>query len=165
MKKKVLFFTLPLMLFASEMPPMPPGFFETKKETTTEIPKEKEKKDVKVRKSPFPEECDVLPPMLFSLPPPMQADMDKCTAALYRPSNENLMKALYVLEGGVDVEIISVEEAEGFKQIYEVKYKLAKKTSTNTQFKVINQKEENYKVIYSNPKATKFFTTKAIEIK
>lgn len=162
MKKHFLLFALPLALLASEMPPMPPGFFDTP--TKKEVEKEKPKKvERKAKKSIFPKECDVLPPMLFAFPPPMQVDVDRCTAALYKPSNELLSEKLSKLENG-KVEILSVEQASEFKHLYEVKYKVTS-TKKDSKFKVINKKDESEKVIYSNPKATKFFVSKPIEVK
>jgi hypothetical protein len=160
-KKKILLFALPLILVASEMPPMPPGFFDGDKKI--EKKENKEEKQRSVKNSPYPEECDVLPPMLFAFPPPMQVDVDKCLAALYKPSKEILTTKLSKLEGA-NVEIVSITEVESFRQFYEVKYKLVKAVA-NSQFKVLNQIEDvNLKTIYSNPKATKFFTSKMIEI-
>ena len=168
MKKSFLLITLGFSLtslIASEMPPMPPGFFNTKDSEVKEKVKEVEAKEVgktkeevkkvrKANKQSFPVECNPIPPMLFNFPPPMQADVEKCNAKLNEPSSELLVKQLSKFEG-VSVEVISVKESENFKRVYEVKYKFINK----------KDKKLNEKIVYSNSKATKFFTNKPVEVK
>ena len=166
MKKNFLLIALGFSLtslIANEMPPMPPGFFnsvDTKLGNTKveeiEVKEIKKGKEVvkKVKRRIFPKECDAIPPMLYNFPPPMQVDMDKCTAKMYEPTNEMLVKKLSKLEGS-SIKLISVKESKDFKRVYEVKYKLSNK----------KDKKLNEKIVYSNSTATKFFTNKPIEVK
>ena len=161
MKKNFLLIALGVSLtslIANEMPPMPPGFFNTKETNVKEVEAKEVKKAKetvkKVKRNIFPKECDALPPMLYNFPPPMQADMDKCTAKMNKPSNELLVKQLSKLESS-SIELISVKETKNFKRVYEVKYKLSKQ----------KDKKLNEKIVYSNSKATKFFVNKPIEVK
>ena len=57
MKKHFLLFALPFALLASDMPPMPPGFFDTKPKEVKKEVKQETKREVK--RTPFPKECDV----------------------------------------------------------------------------------------------------------
>ncbi len=161
MKKNFLLIALGFSLtslIANEMPPMPPGFFNTKEANVKEAEAKEVKKGketvTKVKRRIFPKECDAIPPMLYNFPPPMQVDMDKCTAKMYKPTNEMLVKKLSKLENS-KIELISVEESKGFKRLYEVKYKFSNK----------KDKKLNEKIVYSNPEATKFFINKPIEVK
>lgn len=165
MKKNFLLIALGFSLsslIASEMPPMPPGFFDSVDTKVGNTKKAEEEVVKKVKRRIFPKECDALPPMLYNFPPPMQVDMDKCTAKLFEPKSETLLKQLSKLEGA-SVEIISVKESDNFKRVYEVKYKII--DNKEKKFKVLNDKKLDEKTVYSNSDATKFFTNKPIEVK
>jgi|GEM_PF-1566849 len=154
MKKYILMSVVASLLVASEMPPMPPGFFDTP--TKKEVKEEPKKatntqRSVKVA-SKMPKECDVVPPMLFMLPPPLQADLDKCTKILYRPSKTKLEASIAKIEKQ-DINIISIDNLDNFKDVYRVTYSFKLKDS---KFKVLNKKEES-KSIYTNSSATLYF--------
>jgi hypothetical protein len=130
------------------MPPMPPGFFDTPKSET-----KVQKRDKKVVKQEFPKECDVIPPMLFMLPPPLKADLDICTKKLYEPKADILLKNISKLEGK-SIEILAVEGLDEFSgSLYKVTYKLK---SAESKFKVLNNLT-NLKTIYTNSQASLFF--------
>ena len=113
MKKMILasVFTT-LSLVASQMPPMPPmppslgGGVKHKSTKNTKTPKE----------------CDLLPPMVIFLPPPMEAQLDSCKNALYKPKKEFATKQLSKLFKKKIV-IKSIKILKKFSKLYRIEYK------------------------------------------
>lgn len=68
----------------------------------------------------LPTECQTLPPMLVVLPPPMQAEMDKCLNAFHfpKPDYKKNFGHLY----GEDAEITSITTVDSFTRLYKVSY-------------------------------------------
>jgi len=115
MKKLLLILGLSTSIFAAEalqMPPMPPmmdlGATKTVKENKNE------KKSV----SKTPNECELLPPMVVFLPPPMENMVVKCKNKLLKPkaNNKNIKKLF-----GAKAKVSSIEVLEGFNNLYELK--------------------------------------------
>jgi len=106
-----------LTLSASEMPPMPPMMANPSKAPQTKP----------APKAPnLPAECTGMPPMIIFLPPPMEAELVKCKNALHKPKLDGVSKKLSQLSGK-NVEIKSVKIANGFKELYAVKFVMNKK--------------------------------------
>ena len=87
MKKSILL--LPFILFAQNMPSMPPM------PPMMNIPAQKTDKNSNPKKRPntsiknkLPKECQIIPPMLIFMPPPLQKDLSKCKNVLFKPTKE-----------------------------------------------------------------------------
>lgn len=162
MKKSLLSLTtvLSLSLFAVEMPPMPPGFMNTE---VAKAPVKKEQKRVQKRRAKvsFPKECDVIPPMLFMLPPPLKRDLDRCTIELYKPNSEILNSKLSKFTKS-KVEILSIKGVESILGLYKIEYKVL--ASKESKFKLLNQNLNESRVVYTDSKAEKFFINRPLEI-
>jgi hypothetical protein len=106
--KKLLFIALfGITLNAIEMPPAIPMLDL----------KDNSKKETK--KSKNPKECDMLPPMVVFLPPPMEKMVNECKNKLYVPSKDTAKKGLSKILKK-DVKIKSVKLEKDFVQAYEV---------------------------------------------
>jgi hypothetical protein len=117
MRKIVLSLALVTWVVAENlpMPPMPPMMnippVEKKSET---------KADKKVKQTP--QECNLLPPMVVFLPPPMEKMLDECKNKLYIPKAP---------DGA------TVEAVEGFSMLYKVTSKAGVKFCNKTLDKCI----------------------------
>lgn len=101
---------LPLMLFAaSSTPPMPPMSENAGKTNSKQS-----------LKSTLPTECQKLPPMLVVLPPPMQAEMDKCLNAFHfpRPDYKKNFANLF----GEEAKITNITTVNDFIRLYKVDF-------------------------------------------
>jgi hypothetical protein len=111
MKKILAILTVSIYANAIEMPPAIPMLdlkADTKKETK--------------QKSKNPKECDMLPPMVVFLPPPMENMVNTCKNKLYIPSKQLAQKGLSkILKKDVKVTSVSIEK--DFVQAYEISKK------------------------------------------
>jgi len=103
-------------LSATEMPPMPPMMAN---------PEKSPKIKPAPKASNLPAECTGMPPMIIFLPPPMEAELVKCKNALNKPKLDGVSKKLSQLSGK-NVKIKSVTIANGFKELYAVKFVMNK---------------------------------------
>jgi len=105
----VLSITSVALLSALDMPPMPPKLVT--KSVTSSTKKE----------STLPKSCQMLPPMVFKLPPPMEIELTKCKNELYFPTKfiveKNLSKFLKR-----KIVVSKIEIVKDFKQLYRVTY-------------------------------------------
>jgi len=107
---------LTIVVGATEMPPMPPMMANPEKAPQTKpAPKG----------SALPQECSGMPPMIIFLPPPMEAELVKCKNALHKPKLDGVSKKLSQLSGK-NIKIKSVGIANGFKELYTVKFTMDK---------------------------------------
>jgi len=98
--------------YTIEMPPMPP---------MVAMDKQNYSKNHKQTKRSTPKSCDMVPPMVVFLPPPMQVEVDKCNNQLHIPKKElvekNLSKALKK-----KISVKKIEIVEKFNQLYKITY-------------------------------------------
>ena len=121
--KKLLIF-LPFLVFATEsvpmppmMPPMPPNINlqkAPKKTITSKKDVKKEKKETK--KTTLPKECQVIPPMIIFLPPPLEDALTKCKNKLFEPKLEYAKKIFAKKK----LKVKSISIVEGFNEVYEI---------------------------------------------
>ena len=118
MKNKILYFFIAIstLLYAVDMPPMPP-MVPTMKNKTTHAQSTKKQK-----KSSMPKSCGLIPPMVLLLPPPMEKDLVKCKNDLYKPKKEFVAKQLAKLFKKKKVNVTKIEIMEDFNQLYKVFY-------------------------------------------
>jgi hypothetical protein len=105
---------LPLLLFAQNlpMPPMPPALpLDNTKAKTSKKSKHTENK--------MPKECQIIPPMLIFMPPPLEADLTKCKNKLFMPGVEKAKKGFFKKFKNIKIKKISI--VEGFNELYEIK--------------------------------------------
>jgi hypothetical protein len=115
---KKLLFILPFFLFAENipMPPMPPALpLNQNKNVKVQKNKNKEK-STKVK---MPKECNIIPPMLIFMPPPLQEDLRKCKNKLFMPSLNLAKKELSKKYKNIKIKKISI--VKGFDELYEIK--------------------------------------------
>ena len=112
MKKLILL--LPFILFAQNMPSMPPM------PPMMNIPAQKTDKNSNPKKRPntsiknkLPKECQIIPPMLIFMPPPLQKDLSKCKNALFKPTKEKVYKIL-------KLKAKKIEAVSGFTGLYKI---------------------------------------------
>ncbi|MBD3840778.1 MAG: hypothetical protein IE909_02655 [Campylobacterales bacterium] len=101
-----------IALNAIEMPPMPPMIpMESTKSTQQQ----------NVTKPSMPKSCELIPPMVIFLPPPMEAELVKCKNELFKPKIELVEKNLEkLLKKRVKVQ--KIEIVEKFTELYKVTY-------------------------------------------
>ncbi|MEF3192534.1 MAG: hypothetical protein K6347_08355 [Campylobacterales bacterium] len=112
--------TLLIACYAIDFPPMPPQI-PTESNSSKSIP----------TKAPTPkpiDPCDGVPPMLFMLPPPLQADLDQCVNAMKQPKKESVIKNLLPQLNNPKAKVESIEPAEGFVRAYLIKINTGKKS-------------------------------------
>lgn len=111
MKKTFLLFTTCAVLYAESipMPPMPPSLGTAKTSKT------------KDEKQQMPKSCELMPPMVVFLPPPMEAGLSECKNELNKPKKEFVEKQLKRLLKK-DVKVKTIEIVEKFDQLYKVTY-------------------------------------------
>jgi len=106
--KKLLIF-MPFFLLANQsipMPPMPPA-----------LPVNNQKKiKHQKKKSSLPKECNIIPPMLIFMPPPLEADLAKCKNKLFLPKLSFAKKVF--AKKHLKVKNISI--VEGFIEVYKI---------------------------------------------
>jgi hypothetical protein len=108
MKKLLLTSIIAVYASAIEMPPAIPM-----------LDIKDDKKTTPTKKSKNPKECDMLPPMVVFLPPPMEKMVNECKNKLYIPSKEMAQKGLSkILKRKVKVKSVKLED--GFAQAYEI---------------------------------------------
>jgi hypothetical protein len=108
------------MLMASEMPPMPPGMGGGS---------DKSVKTKKKNKSGEPKECNSVPPMIYILPPPLEAELKACKDAFFKPKKELAQKQLSKNIKGIKVKDIAPVKA--FDMLYEIKHNQKSKIYCN----------------------------------
>lgn len=128
-KKSLVALFYSTLLFASDMPPMPPmppvGIDNSSSSEQKNIKNVKVKKESRENKAPaMPKECEILPPMIIFLPPPMEADLTLCKNAIHKPTLENVKK--------IYKDAISVDIAEEFKELYKITLKSKKELFCNS---------------------------------
>jgi hypothetical protein len=67
----------------------------------------------------MPKECEIIPPMLIFMPPPLQEDLRKCKNKLFMPTVDLAKKALSKKYKNIKIKKISI--VEGFDELYEIK--------------------------------------------
>lgn len=83
--------------------------------------------------------CDVLPPMLYMLPPPLQGELDSCINEKNKPSQDSVKQ--YLDKNKIKYKDLKISLAKDFVRLYEID--LGSK-----------------KVMYCNEKVTKCFEVK-----
>ena len=115
MKTKLLLttFTLTTFLNAMDMPPMPPMMpvLDTKNKAV--------KKDTK--KPSMPASCELIPPMVIFLPPPMEKELVNCKNNMNKPKKEFVEKQLSKLFKKKTT-VTKIEIVEKFNQLYKITY-------------------------------------------
>jgi len=101
-----------ISLVASQMPPMPPMPPSLSGKKTVHI---------SAKKAAMPKECELLPPMVIFLPPPMEKQLDSCKNKLYKPSKTFAQKRLSKLLNKKIV-VKSVKIVKKFSKLYRIKY-------------------------------------------
>ncbi|MBC8238351.1 MAG: hypothetical protein H8E76_09020 [Helicobacteraceae bacterium] len=99
-------------MHATEMPPMPPmpPIFETAKTTS-----------VASQQATTPSSCQLIPPMVIHLPPPMEKELINCKNELFLPNKALAEKNLSnLLKKQIAVE--KIEIVPKFNQLYKVTY-------------------------------------------
>jgi hypothetical protein len=88
MKKLLSLAVLGAYLYASEMPPMPPGMGgkSAKKSIQSGI-----------------KACDSIPPMIYILPPPLEAELKDCKDEFFKPKIELAQMALSKIVEGIEI--------------------------------------------------------------
>jgi len=73
------------------------------------------------KQSSMPQECQMMPPMMILLPPPMEIQLVKCKNKLYLPKKEFAQAKLskYLKK---QVKIKNIEIVNGFSQLYKIIY-------------------------------------------
>lgn len=106
MKSSLALFSLVIsLLHASEPLPMPP--------MVPSLPGTSSPASV----SALPKSCEIIPPMIYKLPPPLENALRTCNNDLKKPQ-ETLVKEKF----GNHVKDISIEALEGFAQVYSIKF-------------------------------------------
>ncbi|MBT3281316.1 MAG: hypothetical protein HOF69_01580 [Campylobacteraceae bacterium] len=113
MKYKILLNLLAISTFMSAvdtipMPPMIPSL-DTKSN------------NISNKKSTIPKSCELIPPMVIFLPPPMQDELSKCKNELNKPKKEFVEKQLTKLFKK-KVSVNKIEIVKKFNQLYKVTY-------------------------------------------
>jgi hypothetical protein len=109
MIKKIYLAILPISLLAANMPPMPPMIpnIDMKPTPTASV------------KNATPQSCELLPPMVVFIPPPMEKMLNDCKNQLHLPKNEQVEKN--ILQGEYKkLKIKSISITEDFAQLYKI---------------------------------------------
>jgi len=104
--RRFIFLFIGTFLLAGESLPMPPMM--------PSVPLKKEEKNVKLPKS-----CQMLPPMIYRLPPPMEVMLQDCKSRLYLPSKEKAQQKINKLFKK-PLKVIGVKPLKGFDDLYEI---------------------------------------------
>ena len=135
MIKKMIFFILFIdIIYAKglEKPPMPPIDLLQQKDS----------------KGP----CEMIPPMLYRLPPPLLEMVDKCNNKILKPKLKDIRKVLKKLD--IEASDISIEYAKDLPRMYKIKYKKS----------LFWGKVDKSEVIYCNWKLSRCFLTSPVDI-
>lgn len=109
MIKKIYLAILPISLLAANMPPMPPMIPNIDMKPTPS----------KSVKKTTPQSCELLPPMVVFIPPPMENMLNDCKNQLHLPKNEQVEKS--ILKGVYkNSKIKSISITEDFAQLYKI---------------------------------------------
>ena len=96
---------------APPMPPMPPMFSTPAKTATKTVAK----------KQQTPDSCQLIPPMVIHLPPPMEKELVNCKNSLFLPKKELAEKNLSkILKKKITVQ--KIEIVPKFNQLYKITY-------------------------------------------
>jgi len=121
MKNKLFVSSLLISTFlnAMDMPPMPPMIpsLDIKESHPNTIIKNK--KDSK--KSIMPKSCELIPPMVIFLPPPMEKELTNCKNNMNKPKKVFAEKQLSKLFKK-KITITKIEIVEKFNQLYKITY-------------------------------------------
>ncbi len=99
-----------VILNAKESIPMPPM-----------IPSLDTKQNTNKKNSSIPKSCELIPPMVIFLPPPMEAELSKCKNELHKPKKEFVEKQLSKLFKK-QVKVTKIEIVKKFNQLYKITY-------------------------------------------
>jgi hypothetical protein len=66
----------------------------------------------------MPKECEIIPPMLIFMPPPLQEDLRKCKNKLFMPGVEKAKKGFFKKFKNIKIKKISI--VKGFNELYEI---------------------------------------------
>ena len=103
-------------LYGVDMPPMPPMI----PSLDTKAPQQKSAKQTK-QKSAMPKACELIPPMVIFLPPPMENQLIKCKNEMFKPKKEFVQKQLAkLLKKKITIE--KIEFVAKFNQLYKITY-------------------------------------------
>lgn len=105
MKKQLLLALSLCYAFAESMPPMPPMVPNLPINGTP------------AQTSTLPKSCEVIPPMIYKLPPPLENALKECNNDLKKPT-EALVKQKF----GSQIQNITVNAIEEFTQVYAVSF-------------------------------------------
>jgi len=115
MKNKIIALTFVTTLtYALDMPPMPPMIPDVQKDIKTTQTKE-------TKKSTMPSSCELIPPMVIFLPPPMEKELSNCKNQLHKPKKELVEKNLSKLLNK-KIKVEKIEIVKKFNQLYKVTY-------------------------------------------
>ena len=119
MKKVVFSLTFASLLLAQSstqlpMPPMPPtmNIQNSGKKSLPQKPSSK-------KNNTMPKECEIIPPMLIFMPPPLEKDLRKCKNRIYQPKKNIAQKQLAKLLKK-KIQVVSIKPVDGFSQVYEI---------------------------------------------
>ena len=116
MKKTILILSTATLLFAQnvQMPPMmPPMIPSVKSDKQNNIKSKDTKKEIKKAGA-----CDMIPPMLHLLPPPLQEALDKCQIEKFFPKEEAVKK--YLNNKKIKYEKLTITPVKDFIRVYKI---------------------------------------------
>ncbi|MEA1916303.1 MAG: hypothetical protein U9N42_02115 [Campylobacterota bacterium] len=108
LKKIVTIIATSTYLLATQMPPMPPMV------PTLEV---KTKKPTEKKRSSVPKSCELIPPMVVFIPPPMENMLNECKNSMNMPSYE---LANNMLIKNKKSKIKDIQIAKSFIQLYKI---------------------------------------------
>ena len=117
MKTKILLSTIVFttLLNAMDMPPMPPMM------PSTPTKQDKQKDTKSTQKSTMPTSCELIPPMVIFLPPPMEKELTNCKNNMNKPKKDFVEKQLLKLLKK-KTKVTKIEIVEKFNQLYKITY-------------------------------------------
>ena len=123
MHKKILKLStlLTVVLYGVDMPPMPPMIPTLEKQHTN---------NKTIKKTTKPKSCELIPPMVIFLPPPMEKELVKCKNEMFKPKKELVQKQLQKLLKK-KITINKIEIVKKFNQLYKITYNNNKTILTN----------------------------------
>ena len=104
--KKYLFLILPVLTLAVDAPPMPPMIPNLSPTTSPTHSKQA---------GSLPKSCEIIPPMIYKLPPPLENALIACKNDLYKPS-------LSVASKKFKKQVKSIVALKNFSQIYTITF-------------------------------------------
>ena len=99
-----------------QMPPMMPPMIPTSTKSTVKSVNTTSKKDEKIAKKAGA--CDMIPPMLHLLPPPLQEALDKCQIEKFFPKEEAVKK--YLNNKKIKYEKLTITPVKDFIRVYKI---------------------------------------------